>query len=58
LWGRIAKGKEAGMERKQTFLRFEIEALRELQGKLSWKHWVWLLIDLLVVTLIVFSCNG
>jgi len=46
------------MERKQTFLRFEIEALRELQGKLRWKHWVWLLIDLLVVTLIVFSCNG
>ena len=46
------------MERKQAFLRFEIEALRELPRRLSWFDWVWLLIELLVCILIVFSCNG
>ena len=62
----IAKGKEIGMERKRkhTFLRFEIEALRELPRKLSWMDWIWLAIELLLVTglllavVLVRSCNS
>ena len=59
----IAKDKEIGMEskrrrRKHTFLRFEIEALRELPRKLGWMDGIWLFIELLVVILIVLSCNG
>ena len=56
----IAKGKEIGMERKRkhTFLRFEIEALRELPRKLSWMDWMWLLFELLLAVGIVISCNG
>ena len=58
-----AKGKEVGMERKRkqrkrAFLRFEIEALRELPRKLSWMDWMWLLIELLLAILIVISCYG
>ncbi len=45
-------------QRKPAFLRFEIEALRELPGKLSWMDWMWLPIEILVVALIVISCNG
>ena len=44
-------------QRKPAFLRFEIEALRELPGKLSWMA-VWLLFELLVAILIVISCYG
>lgn len=65
----IAKDKEIGMEskrrrRKHTFLRFEIEALRELPRKLSWMDWIWLAIELLLViglllaVVLVRSCNG
>ena len=45
------------MERKQAFLRFEIEALRELPRRLRWFDWMWLLIELLVAIGIVVSCN-
>ena len=59
----IAKGKEVGMERrriqrKHTFLRFEIEALRELPRKLGWMDWIWLLGELLLAIVLVRSCNG
>ena len=59
----IAKGKEVGMERRRrqrklAFLRFEIEALRELPRKLSWMDGIWLLFELLLAILIVISCNG
>jgi len=45
------------MERKQSFLRFEREALRELPRKLSWLDWTWLSFELLVAIGIVVSCN-
>jgi len=44
--------------RRPAFLRFELEALRELPGKLSWMDWVWLSFELLVAIGIVVSCNG
>ena len=60
----IAKCKEVSMEtqrkqRKHAFLRFEIEALRELPGKLSWMDWMLvLLIEIPVAIPVVMSCNG
>lgn len=44
--------------RQHTFLRFEIEALRELPRKLSWMDWIWLLFELLLAIGIVISCHG
>ena len=46
------------IQRKQAFLRFEIEALRELPRKLGWVDWLWLLGELLLAVIIVRSCNG
>lgn len=46
------------MARKQAFLRFEIEALRELPRRMSWFDWVWLSFELLVAIGIVVSFNG
>ncbi len=46
------------IQRKQAFLRFEIEALRELPRKLSWMDWIWLLFELLLAIALVRSCNG
>lgn len=58
-----AKGKEVGLERKRkrrqhTFLRSEIEALRELPRKLGWMDRIWLLFELLLAIGIVISCHG
>ena len=58
-----AQCREVGMERerkqrRRAFFRFEIEALRELPGKLSWMGWLWLFVELLVVILVVMSCLG
>lgn len=46
------------IQRKQAFLRFEIEALQELPRKLGWVDWLWLLGELLLAVMIVRSCNG
>ena len=45
-------------QRRRAFFRFEIEALRELPGKLGWMGWLWLFVELLVVILVVMSCLG
>ena len=46
-------------QRKHAFLRFEIEALRELPRKLSWVDWMLVLfIEIPVAILVVMSCNG
>lgn len=43
--------------RKPAFLRFEIEAMRELPRRLSWFDWAWITIELFVAIMIVISCN-
>ena len=48
---------ERKQRRKSAFLRFEIEALRELPRRLGWFDWVWLSFELLVAIGIVVSCN-
>jgi len=43
-------------QRKQEFLKFEFEALKEIPGKLSWFGFVWLFFELIFIAVIVVSC--
>lgn len=46
------------MKLKQSPLRFEIKAMRELPGNLRWTDWLWLSTEMFFAAAIVLSCNG